>query len=78
MRMDESLITLFSSRADGLHQLCRLVKANDCCLEYLSVADSKLKELTALLLNSLISNDSILKLDIRYTSLQHTFDLFFP
>ena len=51
---------------DGLRQLCRWVRAEDCCLESLNVADSKLKDLTTALLHALTNNDSILKLDIRF------------
>ena len=51
---------------DGLRQLCRWVRAEDCCLESLNVADSKLKDLTTALLHALTNNDSVLKLNIRF------------
>ncbi|XP_011408682.2 PREDICTED: F-actin-uncapping protein LRRC16A-like, partial [Amphimedon queenslandica] len=51
-------------RIEGVKQLCRMIKADDCCLESLDISDSKLKEVTSAILNSLIYNDSIVKLDI--------------
>ncbi len=55
----------FCNRVEGMRQLCRLVQSPECSLQLLSIANSKLKELTSPLLNSLIPNDSIKKLDIR-------------
>lgn len=57
---------LCSSRVDGIKELCKWVHSEQCVLESLSVADSKLKEYTASLLHSLAANRSLKKLDIRY------------
>ena len=46
-------------------QLCKLVSSEECVLKSLDVSDSKLKEATWLLLDSLTRNTSIVKLDIR-------------
>ena len=60
------IILITTCRLEGVKQLCRMIKADDCCLETLDLSDSKLRELTSAILNSLIYNDSIIKLDVRY------------
>ena len=62
----------YSSRLEGMRQLSRLVRSDECSLESLSLSDSKLKELTPGLLHSLTNNESLRKLDIRLEDIKST------
>ncbi|XP_043937380.1 capping protein, Arp2/3 and myosin-I linker protein 2-like isoform X2 [Protopterus annectens] len=58
--------------ADALHRIVQLIQDEDCPIQSLSVADSRLKSGTNVLINALGSNTSLTKLDISGNSMGDT------
>ncbi|XP_063293554.1 capping protein, Arp2/3 and myosin-I linker protein 2-like [Pelobates fuscus] len=53
-----------TSAADVLHRIVQLIQEEDCPIQSLSLADSRLKSGTYILLNALGTNSSLTKIDI--------------
>ena len=66
----EEIQFIFSLRArsSALKRLASLLASNDGHFESLSLSNSKLKEHTVTILESLLKNNTLLKLDIRCAS----------